>query len=299
MRGVLDEWVHEPELKSLDILCLKVGIFQFAHNTAPAAQGVSQQAVGSDTGTVGRRGNVIVVRAAFLWIVGQVELVDICGLSGGKVFVGEHFLLIYPTGIGAREVVGRDVRRAATVTVEVIADTIPGYLGSVEAVGMPGPGCRLGEHGQRRAVVLRRTGQEPRVDALEVYAALGSLEVVHIADATLLRASAAHAGYEVCEFGSEAHRTRRLGVDAGQHVDELGDERHLMAIVQVEAPDGVARGLVAKVVLLRHRLLAQVHHCGTQVEVGLELIVQVQTHHALGTHAEAVVLTAHADGGVR
>ena len=97
----------------------------------------------------------------------------------------------------------------------------------------------------------------------------------------------------------QAQVARRLGVDAGQHVHKLGDERHLMAVVEVKSPDSVARGLVAEVVLLRHGLLVQVHHRGPQIEVRLELIVQVQAKHTLGGHAEAVVLAAHTDRRVR
>ena len=71
-----------------------------------------------------------------------------------------------------------------------------------------------------------------------------------------------------------------------------------MAIVEVDAPDGVAGGLVAEVVFLRQGFLVQVHHRGTQVEVGLKLIVEVHAQHTLARHAETVVLRTHADGGV-
>ena len=71
----------------------------------------------------------------------------------------------------------------------------------------------------------------------------------------------------------QAQITRGLGVDAGQQVNEFGNERHLVAVAEVKPPDGVARGLAAEVVLLRHGLFVQVHHRCTQVEVRLELIV--------------------------
>ena len=101
------------------------------------------------------------------------------------------------------------------------------------------------------------------------------------------------------KLGSETQLRRLLGVYPGKLVDELGDEGHFVTVVHIKAPDGVAGGLVAKVVFLRQWLLMQVHDRASNVEVFIHLIVQVQPQHPLGGHAEGVILRTHTDGSAR
>ena len=137
----------------------------------------------------------------------------------------------------------------------------------------------------------------PVVHALQVDRALRTLEVVDIGGLAVLTSGIGHAWYEVGELGSEGEVRHSLGADAWQEVDNLRHPRHLCLPVEVNTPDGIARRLLAEVVLLSERFLVEVHHGGTQVEVGLELIVEVQTQHALGHHRERVVLARHAYRG--
>ena len=100
MVGSLYEGIHEPELYGLNVLCLKIGVVHLAHDAAPTAGGVHQGAAVGDTGTVGGGGDVVVVGTLLLRVVGQVELINVGGLSRNTVFVGEDFLLIDATRIG-------------------------------------------------------------------------------------------------------------------------------------------------------------------------------------------------------
>ena len=78
-------------------------------------------------------------------------------------------------------------------------------------------------------------------------------------------------------------------------VHKFSYPRHIVTVVEVKTPDGVGCRLVAEVVLLRKRLFAQVHKGGSKIEVGVELIVEVQAEHTLGHHRERAVLAAYAD----
>ena len=288
--GVFNEGVHQPELDGLDVLGFEVGVVQFAHDAAPTAGGIHQRAAVGDAGTVCRGRHIVIVRSAFFGIKGKVEFINVCWLSGHAILVREHLLLVDAAGIGTRQVVARDVARPSTGLIEVVADAVPRQLGPVLAVVQTRTRGRLGEHGRAQTPVLRRTGQEPRGDRGEVDAALRTLEVVHIAHTSLLATGAAHTGDEVGELGRQAQVRRGFGVDARQQVHQLRHQRHLASPVHIQSPDGIARRLVAEIVLLRQRLLVQVHHRGANVEVLLHLVVQVQSQHPLGGHAERVVL---------
>ncbi len=185
----------------------------------------------------------------------------------------------------------------ALAAVEDVVYTVPRQFCAVEAVGEAGVGSRLGKHRHGGAVVLRRAGKVPEGDALDVNAALGALKVVDIGDLALRAARRGKPGDEVGKLGGEAEVGGRLGLNTRQQVHQLGDERHLVLVVQVETPNGVARRLLAEVILLRQRLLIEVHEGAANVEVGGYLIVQVGAQQALGHHAERIVLAAHADGG--
>ena len=285
MGGIFYKGIHQPELEGLDVLRLKVGVVELAHDAAPTAGGVLQPAARVNTSTVGRRCHIVVVRTLLLGIVRQVELIDGCRLTCREVLVGKHLLLGNAAGIGGRLVVARDVA-GTVIVVEVATDAVPSQFGSVEAIGQPRTWCRLGEHRHCRLIVLRCAGHEPRRGGRQADAALRTLKVIHIRHTALLAARTAHAWDEVGKLGRQGQVRRCLGVDARQQVDQFCDERHLVAVVDIQAPDSVAGGLVAKVILLCQRLLVQVHHRGSKVEVGLELVVQVQAQHALGGHAE-------------
>ena len=155
---------------------------------------------------------------------------------------------------------------------------------------------RFAEHGNREHVVLWRTGQMPIGDAFEVNAAFGSLEIVYIGYRPFFVACRCKAGDELSKFGREGEIGWSFCIDAGKHVDKLGDERSFMSIIQVEPPDAVACWFVAEVILLCQRLLAQIHKGCPYIEVGLYFIVDMSARHSLGHHAERVILATHANG---
>ena len=89
-----------------------------------------------------------------------------------------------------------------------------------------------------------------------------------------------------------------------QNLDHPLDEAFLKHInflltehtIGYHAPDAIAGGFFAKVVFLRKGLFVEVHEGGTDVEVGLQFVVDVGTRHSFGHHAEGVVLAADTDG---
>ena len=69
-----------------------------------------------------------------------------------------------------------------------------------------------------------------------------------------------------------------------------------MTIVEINAPDTVASWFVAEIIFLCQRFLGKVHECSSNVEIGLEFIVEMSTNHGFGHHAEGIVLAADTNG---
>ncbi len=296
MVGILNEGIHQPEFDGLDILCLEVGVVERTHDAAPAAGGLCQCSIWVETGTVRRGRHIVVVGSALRGIVSQIQLVDISQLTLCQLLVGEHLALGDASSIGLGAVVGGDVAGAVAV-IEDVVYTVPGQFRPVETICKPCGGCRLGELGQGQLVVLWCRGKMPEHYALQVDAALSALKVVDIRDAALFTARAGDAGDKLCELRRKGEVRRSLGIDTGQHVHQLGDERCLVLVAQVEAVYAVAGRLLTEVVLLGQRLLMQVHEGGTHIKVGFYLVVDMGTRHGLGHHAERIILAADTDWG--
>ena len=136
----------------------------------------------------------------------------------------------------------------------------------------------------------------PIGDAFEVDAAFRAFKVIDVGDATLFASGGCETGDELGKLCTDTEVRGGFGIDAGQHIDQLGDKWSLVAVVEVKAPDAVAGGFFAKVVFLRKGLFVEVHEGGTDVEVGLQFVVDVGTRHSFGHHAEGVVFAADTDG---
>ena len=158
---LIGEGVHQPELDIFDVGGLKVDRLHLAHDARPTAARVVEFAVGVDTGGVGRGGHVIVVWAAFLGIVGEVEHRHIGLGACGNVLHGENLGFQHLTDAVLRKFLVVDVRRTVVGVAVVeygVVDDVPRQFRAVLAVVEPRSGSGLGEE---VVLVLGRAGHIP------------------------------------------------------------------------------------------------------------------------------------------
>ena len=85
------KWVHEPELNILNVGFLKIGIVQFAHDTAPTLVRVGQLTIHSDL--FGRN----IVWSTLIRIVAQVQYCQFCISVWQHFLIGIYLLFIHDT----------------------------------------------------------------------------------------------------------------------------------------------------------------------------------------------------------
>ena len=267
----VEEGVEEPELDILDVGGLEVAGVELAHHAAPSCRGVGQRGVGVEVG-------VEVVRSSLGGIVGQVEDLERCRLSGVVALVAEGEELAYghlaDVEVGklvevALDMAGRERRRA---TGEERVDVVPCQQGSVVTAGDPRLVGMLGEH-------ARDAGDDPRRGSRHIERVLCILEVVEIGSVVLR--SVGLSGDEVCKLAGEGDLRGSRAMQTGQFVEHVGEPLALLLPVHVDAPERVVERFVAHRHLRGKRLFGEMLQRTAELEVLGEVVAPVDTHHRL------------------
>ena len=288
----VEERVEHPKLDVFNVAGLEIGVVEFAHDAAPAFLGEEKFAVIVDVG------GIEVVGTAFLGVEREVESLDSRRLAIVELLGGEQLALcdFAHIQVGLLLLVVFDVSgRARRIALgEHPVDVVPSEEGTVFAIFGIVAQCRFGEKCSAGVVVWSRS-EEPGIGGAEVDTGLCGLEIVDIR-ATLGRAGLLRVGNELGKFGSEAHRRRRCGIHRGYLVHNVGEPHKLVVIAEVQAPDGVVDGLGAYRHFLGDGTLGEVHHGGSDVEIFIELVVEVETEERFALSAEhRLVFHRHID----
>ena len=92
------------------------------------------------------------------------------------------------------------------------------------------------------------------------------------------------AGYQVGKFSGECYLAGFCQVQQRQFVKCVCQPLAFRFVGDVESPQGVFDGFVTKYRFSSQRHFRHVHNGGPQREVGIELVVEVQSHHRFSLH---------------
>ena len=107
-------------------------------------------------------------------------------------------------------------------------------------------------------------------------------------------------GNQLGKLSQEVDAGRSNGIDSRNLVKQVGQPHELGVERHVHTPNRVVHQLATDRYLITNGFFAVVHHSGTNVEILVDGIIQVQTQQSLALHAEGgLVFQRHADVGAR
>ena len=254
------ERIHHPKLDELDVLLLEIVDLQGPHQTAPAGFGVVEFSYVVQAGRNARKAfHIKIIGTSFLGIKGHVEHGDVSGHARLHRQVGEYLVDRYhPLAVVRQDsgVLANVLRGGCGVGKERRVNDVPRRSGPVEAVanGIVERSLR-----EQPGLSFGHAGQGPRVVPAQVDLCLGAFKVVDVGGGRPGQSNASRGPRkQLGHFALELQRTRFLGRNQRQFVQQLGDLRQVFLELRIQSPNGVVDGLLSGIDFLGQRPLAHV-----------------------------------------